>query len=231
MKTRPLIVLFGMLLMTLAGCATFPPAVDRNVRFDDGLSAQQIFDRCLAAHGGDIRAYKGDINLSTDGRWYGLIQRIQPIVSDSGFRITSQERFRPSTGLYAVSHGGPDGTKHVARTRDSLDIFYNGTRESDPVKRSATAMTNDAFRMFHFGPSFILERADSMQRMSDITESGRRFHRLLATLRPGFGDADQDTVVLWIDVDTALLYRVHMTLNGFESTQGAHVDTTFLEYR
>jgi hypothetical protein len=38
-------------------------------------------------------------------------------------------------------------------------------------------------------------------------------------------------VVLWINAQTHLLYRVHFTLNGFETTQGAHVDTTFLAYR
>ncbi len=231
MMPRRFIAVLGVLLLTLGGCASFPPNVDGNAHFSDGLGAQQIFDRSLAAHGGDIRNHPGDINLSTDGRWYAVIQRIQPIVTDSGFRITSQERYRPSTGLYAVSHVGPDGTKHVARTREDIDIFYNGVRDSDPLKRSATAMTNDAFRMFHFGPSFVLERATSMQRIADARDSGRRFHRLVATLQPGFGDASEDTVVLWIDTETSLLYRVHMTLNGFETTQGAHVDTTFLEYR
>jgi hypothetical protein len=50
-------------------------------------------------------------------------------------------------------------------------------------------------------------------------------------VEPGFGEAAQDQVVLWIDAQTSRLFRVHMTLNGFETTQGAHVDTTFLEYR
>lgn len=231
MKTRLTFAAIGILLLVLSGCASFPPVADRSDRFADGLEAQQIFDRCLAAHGGDIRTWPGDINLSTDGTWYSAIQRIQPIVTDSAFRITSQERYRPSTGLYAVSHAGPEGTKHVARTRDGIDIFYNGVRDTDVVKRSATAMTNDAFRMFHFGPSFFLERAQSMQRLTDVTEAGRRYHRLLATAQPGFGDAAEDTVVLWIDAKSSLLFRVHMSLNGFESTQGAHVDTTFLDYR
>ena len=141
-----------------AGCASvrFPPEPPA-APLADGLDGDAVFARTLAAHGGDLRAYPGDINLSTDGRWFALIQRIQPLVSDSGFRIRSEERYRPRDGLYAVSHSGPQGSKHVVRSRDGLAVSYNGVRETDPAKLRATAMTNDAFRMFHFGPSFFLD--------------------------------------------------------------------------
>jgi hypothetical protein len=49
-------------------------------------------------------------------------------------------------------------------------------------------------------------------------------------LRPGFGESTQDEAVLWIDADHARLHRVHITLEGYPTTRGAHVDTTFLEY-
>ncbi|SFN41708.1 hypothetical protein [Dokdonella immobilis] len=222
-------LLVGMSAL-LAACASFPQS-QPGLRFANGLSAAQIFDACMAAHGGDIRAYPGDINLSTDGHWYRLIQRIQPIVSDAGFRVTSEERYRPRDGLYSVHHEGPLGSKQVVRTADAIAVFYNGTRETDPARIRATAMTNDAFRMFHFGPSFIKARATEILRIADAREGGRDYRRLLATVRPGFGEAAQDQVVLWIDAQSSRLFRVHMTLNGFETTQGAQVDTTFLEYR
>ena len=221
-----------LLCLTMAGCASvrFPPDPPTTA-FADGLSGDAIFARTLAAHGGDLRRYPGDINLSTDGRWYALIQKIQPVVSDSGFRIRSQERYRPSDGLYAIEHTGPDGSKHVVRSRDGLTVAYNGVRETDPAKLRATAMTNDAFRMFHFGPSFFLDRATTWTRLADVGERGKTYHRLRATVRPGFGEAAEDEVVVWIDRQTARLFRIHMSLNGFETTQGAHVDTTFLAYR
>jgi hypothetical protein len=222
--------LLAALLWLLGGCNSFPQA-ERGARFTDGLSAEQVFERCLSAHGGDLRGYAGDLNLSTDGRWYGLIQRIQPVVSDAGFRVTSQERYRPRDGMYAIHHQGPLGSKQVIRTRDGIAVYYNGVRETDPVKLRATAMTNDAFRLFHFGPSFIKERASGMERLADAREGGQTYRRLLATLAPGFGEAPQDQVVLWIDARSDRLFRVHLTLNGFETTQGAHVDTTFLSYR
>jgi len=232
---RPFIVktcLIACSLALLAGCSSvrFPPDTPA-AAFDDDLTGDVIFTRTLAAHGGDLRRYPGDINLSTDGRWFALIRKIQPLVTDSSFRIRSEERYRPRDGLYAVTHTGPEGGKHVVRTRDGLAVSYNGVRETDPAKLRATAMTNDAFRMFHFGPSFFLDRASRWNRIADVDEKGLTYYRLRGTVRPGFGEAAEDEVVLWIDRETARLFRIHMSLNGFETTVGAHVDTTFLEYR
>ncbi len=227
----PMFALLSTCLM-IVGCASvrFPPDPPA-AAFADGLSGDAIFARTLAAHGGDLRRYPGDINLSTDGQWFALIQKIQPVVTDSGFRIRSEERYRPRDGLYAVHHTGPEGNKHVVRSRDGLAVSYNGVRETDPVKLRATAMTNDAFRMFHFGPSFFIDRASTWVRLADADEKSSNYYRLRTTVRPGFGESKEDEVVLWIDRETARLFRIHMSLNGFETTVGAHVDTTFLEYR
>jgi hypothetical protein len=203
----PRLLLLPVASLLLAACATgggFPPPVPASPRVADApgetLDGDAVFARTLAAHGGDLRRHPGDINLSTDGRWYALIQRIQPLVSDSGFRIRSQERYRPADGLYVVDHDGPEGRKRVVRRADGLSIAYNGRPNEDAARRSATAMTNDAFRMFHFGPSWFIDRVARWRRLDDATEAGR-------------------------------VYRRHMSLDGFETTQGAHVDTTFLDYR
>ena len=218
------------LIVALAGCSAFPQARS-GIEFDDGRSASDIFEHCLAAHGGDIHEYPGDINIATDGRWYSVIQRIQPVVSDAGFRVTSEERFRPRDGTYAIRHSGPAGNKYVVRTASSILVHYNGVAvDADDERTRSTAMTNDAFRMFHFGPSFIKHRATAMTRLPDAHEAGRDYLRVLASLSPGFGQSDIDHVVLWIDAESSRLFRVHMTLEGFETTRGAHVDTTFLEY-
>jgi hypothetical protein len=218
------------LIATLAGCSAFPQARP-GTTFTDGLSAAQLFEQCLAAHGGDIRDYPGDINISTDGRWYSLIQRIQPVVSDAAYRVTSEERYRPRDGVYAVRHAGPAGSKQVLRTASGISVRYNGIEvAAADERRRATAMTNDAFQLFHFGPSFVKHRATSMVRLPDAREDGRSYRRILASLSPGFGESESDQVVLWIDAESSRLFRVHMTLEGFETTRGAHVDTTFLAY-
>jgi len=220
----------ALLLFLLAGCATSFPSARPGQTFEDGLDARALFARTLAAHGGDLAEAGGDFNLAMDGEWQSLIQRIQPVVTDAGFRITAEERFRPGDRLYAVRHRGPEGSKHVVRTPDSITVHYNGEPETDPARLRATAMTTDAFQLFHFGPSLVKWRAHAMVRIADAREGGVRYRRLLATLRPGFGKSEEDQVVLWIHPDTDLLFRVHLTLNGFETTQGAHVDTTFLAY-
>lgn len=227
-RFQAVLLLAGALL--LGGCAPFPkaPAADE---VPQGLSAREVFDRSLAEHGGDLRKHPGDINFSTDGDWYSLILRIQPVVTDARFRISSEERYRPSEGLYAVRHTGPDGVKQVVRSPAGMTVHYNGVRETDAVKLRATAMTTDAFRMFHFGPSFFVDRTESMTRLPDTTEGGVRYHRLLLDMKPGFGEAANDQAVLWIRADNFRLFRIHQTLNGFETTQGAHVDTTYLDYR
>lgn len=221
---------FVLASLLLPACAaTFPaPAPARS--FADGLDARALFERTLAAHGGDLAEAPGDFNLAMAGEWQSLIQRIQPLVTDAGYRITAEERFRPSEQLYVVRHQGPEGSKHVVRSPGSIAVFYNGERESDPAKLRATAMTTDAFQLFHFGPSLVKWRATDMVRLADAREGGVAYRRVLATLRPGFGESEEDHVVLWIHPETDLLFRVHLTLNGFETTQGAHVDTTFLAY-
>jgi len=150
------------LIATVAGCTAFPQARP-GTSFADQLTAAEVFDRSLAAHGGDIREYPGDINIATDGRWYSLIQRIQPVVSDADFRVTSEERFRPRDGIYAIRHSGPAGNKYVLRTPSGISVHYNGVAvDAEDERLRATAMTNDAFQLFHFGPSFVKHRATTM---------------------------------------------------------------------
>jgi hypothetical protein len=112
-----------------------------------------------------------------------------------------------------------------------VSVQYDGVRVAATDERlRATAMTNDAFQLFHFGPSFVKHRATSLLRLPDAREGGRDYWRILARLGPGFGESSADEVVLWIDSQSSRLFRIHMTLEGFPTTQGAHVDTTFLEY-
>jgi len=218
-------------MLVSAGCATRFPDATRSAAASEPSAAQAIFEQCLAAHGGDIRTYAADLNLSIDGTWSTLIQRIQPIVTDSAYRITAQERYRPSDQLHAVWWQGPAGTKKVLRTPTTVEVSYNGIRELDEKKLQAAAMTADAFQLFHLGPSFLKMRGAAFVRLDDARESGVTYQRLHTTLSPGFGFSPADDVVIWIDPRTSRLFRVHLTLNGFETTRGAHVDTTFLEYR
>ncbi|NBB92612.1 MAG: hypothetical protein GVY32_05520 [Gammaproteobacteria bacterium] len=217
------------LLLFLSGCAGFPQPRE-NLQFHDGLSPGQWFDRMMRAHGGDLSDDPRDFNLAMTGEWSGMIQRIQPLVTDAGYRISAEERYLPSKDLYVIRHRGPEGVKTVWRKGRDIRVWYDGQPVDDRDTLAATAMTTDAFELFHFGPSFLAGRAVDMARLTNGREGGRRFPRLLLTIEPGFGMAERDQVVAWIDPDSHRLFRVHITLNGFETTRGAHVDTTFSEY-
>ncbi len=223
----PLLVVSVLLL---AGCAATFPEPDEGRAFADGMTAQELFDRTMAAHGGDLREYDGDLNQATDGEWGRMVQRVQPLVADGGYRGQGEERYRPADELYAVHYTGPEGTKTVIRQRDEIRVYYDGERSEDEDRIRATAMTTDAGKLFHYGPTFVKHRATSMTRLADRREGGVDYRRVLATIQPGFGKADEDQVVMWIHPETDRLYRVHITLTGFEPTRNAHVDTTFLEY-
>lgn len=217
------------LLLLLGGCAGFPEARD-DLSFEDGLSAEQWFDRVMEAHGGDLSDDPRDFNLAMTGEWYGMIQRIQPLVTDSDYRVSAEERYLPSENLYVVRHQGPEGVKTVWRKDRQIKVWYDGEPVDDPDVLAATAMTTDAFELFHYGPSFLVRRATEIFRLDAAREDGRLYPRLLFTIEPGFGQADRDQVAIWIDPETHRMFRVHITLNGFETTQGAHVDTTFSDY-
>jgi hypothetical protein len=215
----------------VTGCSTSFPRPTRAASNGERADAQALFNQCLAAHGGDLSTFTDDVNLSMTGKWGTLIQRIQPVVTDSAYRISAQERFQPREQLFAETWEGPSGTKKVIRTPGGVEVYYNGVRTTDEQKVQASAMTADAFQLFHFGPSFLQMRRATFVRLADAVENGVSYQRLLTTLQPGFGFSDADDVVIWIDPTTHRLFRVHMTLNGFATTKGAHVDTTFLEYQ
>ncbi len=225
----PSLLLPAAVAVLLLGCAPFP-TVPSDVSFDDGLTAEGLLERTLAAHGGDLSDDPVDFNLAMDGEWSSAIVRIQQVVTDAGYRISARERYRPADRLYSVRHQGPDGTKTIIRQDENIRVYYDGVEETDPQILKASAMTTDAFELFHFGPSFLKRRAADMSRLPDQRENDIDYRRFLVVIRPGFGEAEEDQVVVWMHPETDLMFRVHITLNGFETTQGAHVDTTFLEY-
>lgn len=213
----------------LVACASFP-GPEPGLSFADGLTAPELLDRSIRAHGGDLSDDPGEFRLEMTGEWSSAIVRIQPLVTDAGYRIDARESYRPAERLYVVDHSGPEGVKTIRRQGRDIQVWYAGEATRDDKVLAASAMTTDAFELFHFGPSFIKRRAAELTRLSDRRDDGVRYRRLLAVIRPGFGEAAEDRVVVWLDPETDLMYRVHITLNGFETTQGAHVDTTFLEF-
>lgn len=221
------VVLFVSLL---SGCASKFPSPQFDASVDTQLSAAEIFDLTFKVHGGDSLAQLNDVNLSISGQWKRLIKRIQPLVTDFNYRVDSQERLFPNNGGYIALYNGPNGSKKVVRTPDSLEVYYNGEQSTDPEVLSSTALTADAFHMFLLGPLALNNWRNQFSRLSDISYEGQSYYRLHLFRKPGFGYSEQDQVVIWVHSETGRTKMIQITLQGHSTTQGAHVEVEFLDY-
>lgn len=219
-------------VFTIAACAkTSPQFETAMLTAADGKSAQEIFDASFIRHGGKYLGQLNDVNVAVDGDWYYLITKIQPEVTDEAYRQQSQERILLSPNIYAVEYTGEAGTKHVYRSRQNIAIAYNGEQSNNLRKETASALTADAFYLFTLGPLALNKQVNTWQRLEDANEKGNSYYRINGELKPGIGRSESDFITLWIDKQSNLTYRMHITLEGFDTTKGAHVDTTFLNYK
>ena len=218
-------------ILLLVGCAQTSPQFEARINdVSDGVSAQQIFENTFQRHGGEHLAELTDVNVAVDGEWYYLITKIQPDVTDEDYRQQSEERILLAPKFYAALYNGEAGSKQVLRSDQSTAVAYNGRQTTAPLKEGAAALTADAFYMFVLGPLALSEQVSNWKRLADGDWKGKSYYRINGELKPGIGQSDSDFITLWVDKQTDLTFRLHITLEGFDSTRGAHVDTSFLNY-
>jgi hypothetical protein len=207
----------------IAGCSTIPPQTKTSTDAD----ARALLDETQKAHGKAAFAAIRDVSVAYDGKWFSLVTRLQPILTDTGFRKTSEERMVFGTQwrghVVAQQHRGGAGEKSVLRSGDKASVWYNGTAESDREKIAAAHLALEAYQLFLY-PAFYVERAQHLERAGRASVNGRECDLLLAVLRPGFGASAEDRAVLYIDRQDKLVRRVRLTLEGLDSTKGAIVD-------
>ena len=219
-----------LVFVGLAGCAQ-PFLRPGNVETLDTLpNGDTLFAETFRAHGGDQVDRLDDVSVRIEGEWKKLITRIQPLVTDFRYRVNSEERLLPKQGIYAALYTGPDGNKKVVRTPDNTRVFYNGLPSTDEDVIRSTSLTAESFLLFLLGPLALADRQQGFVRIEDGSADGRSFYRIYRELEPGLGESARDELVLWIDKESKRTFRVNITLEGFRTTQGAHVDVTYLDY-
>lgn len=171
------------------------------------------------------------MSVRYDGRWASIGPRLQPVLCDRGFRRGSEERLLIKQRIIAQEHTGPAGRKSVLRAPGCLSVSYNGSISTKEEANRAAALVADAYAMFLLGPFYFHRPGVVLALHGESVVDRSRCDEVLAVLRPGFGIAEEDRVVLGIDRATKQLRRVRMTLNGLESTRGAEVDVTFRDFR
>ncbi len=205
-------------LLLITGCSSMP--------LPKGAASQAealaLLEQSQQAHGKAAFAAIKDINVSYTGKWFDLITRIQPAITDTAFRQTSQERMLMGDSLIAQIHSGKGGEKTVMEDRRQVAIWYNQQPHTSPGQMAASHLVLHAYQIFLY-PAFYVERASVLELAGSSVVGGRDCDNLLAVLRPGIGNSVEDKALLCIDRQDKLVRRVWITLEGSEPSKGAVV--------
>jgi hypothetical protein len=232
LRRRPLLAA-PLALPALGGCAAPLPEVAAPATTRE---AQALLEASAAAHG--LAAFRtiGDVSVRYAGDWPPLIDRLQPVLVDRGFRSRSEERLLPRAGLVAQAHEGPAGRKGVVRRsapgpRGEVRVWFNGEEARDEERRAAAALVADGYALFLLGPMLLAsrwaaERALAMEPAGAeriASPDGRRHDCdvLRVRIAPGLGFSAADRLAPFIGREERLMRRVRFTLNGLDSTRGA----------
>ncbi len=183
------------------------------------------------AHGGKAFAKVRDVSVRYEGRWASIGPRFQPVLADTQFRRGSEERLLVGPRITAQEHSGSAGKKLVVREPGKVTVSSNGALSEDAEIKRAAALVADAYTLFLLGPFYFDRPGVVLARNGGAVVENAVCDEVLAVLRPGFGMAEEDRVILFIDRATKQLRRVRMTLSGLESARGAEVDVTFRGFR
>jgi hypothetical protein len=192
--------------------------------------ARQIIKQSASHQGDGWNKYR-EVKVGYTGEWSPIAERLQPGLTDSGFRKSSVETYLPAAGRVRQVHAGPLGTKTVDRKRPEIQVQFNGTASTDREVLDSAALVADAYTAFLFGPSWLARKGADFKLIGERTLDGERCHLIAGRLSPGFGDSDEDHFIAWIGRDSLLMRRFQFTLNGLDSTRGADVDVTFSDFR
>jgi hypothetical protein len=224
MDTRffKLITCVCMALLLITGCSSIPLPKSAASQPE----AVALLEQSQQAHGKAAFAAIKDINVSYTGKWFDLITRIQPAITDPAFRQTSEERMLMGDSLIAQIHSGKSGQKTVIENvvdgQRQISIWYNQEPHTSPEQIAASHIVLHAYQIFLY-PAFYVQRATQLELAGSSVVNGRDCDNLLAVLRPGIGSSVEDRALLCIDRQDKLVRRVWITLEGSEPSKGAVV--------
>lgn len=192
--------------------------------------AAALLQRSARAHGDPWRKYRR-VDTAYSGEWSAIATRLQPVLTDPGFRKDSVETYRPRQSGVRQLHTGPDGTKEVLRKGREVEVRYLGTSSSsDDEVRAAAALVADAYTAFLFGSSWLSEKGRGLRMLPPRELDGESCQLVAGSLAPGFGVSTGDDFIAWIGTESRLLKRLQFSLNGLDSTRGADVDVVFSDH-
>lgn len=222
-------LLVSAMASLLVACSTPQISTREFVRSDPASTALVLASQ--KTHGATAYRKVRKLTVQYNGKWAAVGPRFQPILADTKFRVGSVEVLNLPDRTIVQKHTGVSGKKSVRRSPSRVDVSYNGVATTNQEIKRAAALVADAYTMFLLGPFFFDRPGVVLVSAGEAVVDKSVCDQVLAILKPGFGFAKEDRVILSIDRATKQLRRVRMTLNGLESTVGAEVDITFREFR
>ena len=210
-------------LLFLAGCAS--TKIPQATLTSSDPEAVALVTASQRAHGAMAWSTIRDLNVRCVGNWSSIGSRMRPRLADARFRRESEEALDLVGGTMVQLQKGRGGRKFVLRAPGRVTVWYNGQSDSREEVIRAAALEADAGKMFLLGPLYFQRPGVILEKLGTAKIQGKECDQVLAVLRPGFGYADEDRVVLSIDHETQRLRRVSMTLAGINDERG--VDVTF----
>ncbi len=194
--------------------------------------ASDLLRDAMEAHGGRAFTFIRDVNVSYEGQWLNGVGRIQPDLVDESFRKRSEERLIMGAGwAMGQVHRGPGGVKQVFRQNGQTKVYYNRKREKDSVKVDAASAVVDAYAMFLTGPFYFMQQDMPSVMAAPDWVDGRLCDQVLVSMRPGFGAATEDRVLVAIDRQSKLVRRFRFSFEGLKSTRGVVADVVLRGHR
>ena len=220
--------LFGLGFSLLASCSNLPMP-GGSAGSGASADALSVLKRSAAKSGNPWQRYR-HVEVSYSGKWSYLATRLQPVLTDPGFRHGSVESYQPRSKRVRQLHSGPQGTKQVTRQGLKTEVVRNGKTSNDSEVTAAAALVVDAYTAFLFGPSWLLGSSSELTLLEQKPLGGESCTLVAGKLRPGIGSAAADDFIAWIGNDSGLMRRFQFSLNALDSTRGADVEVTFSDH-
>ena len=220
---------FGLLAFAMGvsvSCSSLPVPGAGGAPGGEEAAARRVIEASAAKTGNAWERYR-EVKVGYDGEWAPLAVRLQPVLTDPGFRKSSIETYSPRTMQVRQVHTGPLAKKLVERRRPETRVALNGTPATDAEVRDSAALVADAYTAFLFGSSWLAETGRGFRLLEPRVLDGELCDLISAKISPGFGPAQTDEVIAWIGRESRLMRRFQFTLTGLDATRGADVDVTF----
>jgi len=222
-------ILASIAAFSLISCSTLPVPGEARAT-TSSKQAVDLLRESASRHGRPWQRCRS-VAVEYDGEWSFVATRLQPVITDPGFRKSSREVYQPQRKQVRQIHQGKLGTKEVVRQGSSVAVRFNGVASDDPEVRAAAALVADAYTVFLFGSSWLLENGRELNVLESRKLDGEGCHLVAGRLRPGIGHEGDDHFIAWIGKESGLMKRVQLSLNGMDSTRGADVDVVFSDFR